>query len=459
MTTSDDTEHLRAPGGSIPLGWPSAGGSHFGFVAPKSADATSLICDAGDGHLLTIAPTRRGKGRSAIMPALLTYEGPVIVFDPKGESYPVTARRRRELGQTVKVLDPFHVVTETSDRLDPLDLLDLPKGMLDCDSEMLAAQFSLGHTFESDSYWNDTARSLVAGLIALLACTKPRTERTLPAVRKLFYQDDLDYFLAVTLDTRKDLPAFPRDLTANYLQIPSDKTRPCVRSSAETFLSVLGSAAVSTVLQDSTVSLQDILYGRPMTLYIVIPPDKLDSHAALLRIWLATLLTVVGRRTEIPTAPTLFLIDEAAQLGEMPALKTAITLLRGSGLRIWSFWQDLSQLQANFPKDWSTIVNNCSVLQLFGLRHPFLARQWADLLDIDPRAVLDLADDEQLVFQPDHGLRRLRKCDYLRDALFAGLFDPNPRYGRIDAGCLSVTQSPQGTPDHVPSRRQPTSDR
>jgi type IV secretion system protein VirD4 len=374
----------------LPLGWASSAANRFGFDTLREPSPEELVIDATDGHLLTIAPTRRGKGRAAIMPALLTCPAPLIVFDPKGEAYHVTARRRRELGQQVRVLDPFHIVGDTSDRLDPLDLLDLPKGMLDCDAEMLAAQFSVGHQFLSDSYWNDTARALIAGLIAFIASTKPRNERSLAAVRKLFYLDDFDYTLAAGLDTIKDLHEFPRDMLANYLQIPSDKTRPCVRSTAETFVSVLGSAAVTEVLRDSTVSLRDLYDGGPTTLYLVIPPDKLDSHASLLRIWFATLLTVVGRRSEIPVEPTLFLIDEAAQLGAMPALKTAITLLRGAGLRVWSFWQDLSQLQASYPKDWSTIVNNCSVLQLFGLKHPFLAKQWADILDCDPRDILDL---------------------------------------------------------------------
>jgi len=37
---------------------------------------------AGDRHLLTIAPTRSGKGVAAIVPNLLTYEGSAIVIDP-----------------------------------------------------------------------------------------------------------------------------------------------------------------------------------------------------------------------------------------------------------------------------------------------------------------------------------------------------------------------------------------
>ncbi|MGB1288308.1 MAG: type IV secretory system conjugative DNA transfer family protein, partial [Aggregatilineales bacterium] len=55
----------------------------------------------GDSHLVTIAPTGAGKGRCAIIPNLLRYRGPVVVVDPKGENYAVTARTRREMGQKV----------------------------------------------------------------------------------------------------------------------------------------------------------------------------------------------------------------------------------------------------------------------------------------------------------------------------------------------------------------------
>src|SRR5207253_2157203 len=40
----------------------------------------------GDRHLLTIAPTRAGKGTTTIIPNLLTYGGSALVVDPKGEN-------------------------------------------------------------------------------------------------------------------------------------------------------------------------------------------------------------------------------------------------------------------------------------------------------------------------------------------------------------------------------------
>ena len=61
-----------------------------------------------DMHICTIAGSRAGKGRSAILPNLLVYPGSVLAIDPKGELAQLTADRRKGLGQeAVHVLDPF----------------------------------------------------------------------------------------------------------------------------------------------------------------------------------------------------------------------------------------------------------------------------------------------------------------------------------------------------------------
>lgn len=64
----------------------------------------------GDRHLLTVAPTRAGKGTTQIIPNLLTYEGSMLVIDPKGENALLTAVRRKSMGQNVHIVDPWGIV-------------------------------------------------------------------------------------------------------------------------------------------------------------------------------------------------------------------------------------------------------------------------------------------------------------------------------------------------------------
>ncbi len=425
------------PAGSLFLGWSGTDGlTEVGFHAlrddrPTPATPEPLLYQ-GDGHLMTIAPTGGGKGVGVIVPNLLTYPGSVIAVDIKGELTQVTARRRREMGQRVIVLDPFGLVTDKthpSDSLNPFDLFHLPGADPESDAEMLAAQFSTDHTFSTDRYWDDTGKGLASGLIAHLATSGPPEERNPSALRKLLYMDDLDYNIATWLDKGEVKNSLARDEFVAYLSAPSDKTRPCIRTTACTYMKCLGSEVVSRAMEKSTFDLRQLIDGDPITVFLVIPPEKLESHRAVLRAWLATLLTAVLRRTRLPELRTLFVVDEAAQLGEMPLLRTAMTLLRGYGLQCWTFWQDLGQLRTLYPDDWTTMVSNSAAMQAFGLpRHGTSRTAWLEVLGEDSLDLPRMPPGEMAVSFADKGLSRHRRANYLTDSVFAGLFDSNKRF-------------------------------
>ena len=67
----------------------------------------------GNGHLLTVAPTRAGKGTGQIIPNLLSWVGSVLVIDIKGENYLRSAGYRKEvLNQKVIRFAPFEEISE-----------------------------------------------------------------------------------------------------------------------------------------------------------------------------------------------------------------------------------------------------------------------------------------------------------------------------------------------------------
>jgi len=419
------------------LGWkdtvPSQQSVGFHAASSPVADEEPIepIVYTGDGHLMTVAPTGAGKGVGVIIPTLLTYPGSIIAVDIKGELAQVTARRRREMGQKVVILDPFGLASDAKDGLNPFDLFDLPKGDPESDAEMLAAQFGADHSFSTDRYWDDTGRGLMAGLIAHTATTSPESERNPTGLRRLLYHDDLDYTIATWLDRKEVTNQLARDEFVSYLSAPSDKTRPCIRSTACTYVKCLGSQPIAKVLEKSSFDLKTLLNGDPITIYLVLPPEKLESHKAVLRAWIITLLTTVLRRETIPDLRTLFIVDEAAQLGNMPLLKTAITLLRGYGLQVWTFWQDVGQIRTLYPNDWTTMIANAAVLQLFGVpRHGGTRGAWQEVLGDDVKEITKLVAGEMLLSFADSGISHHRRANYLTDSIFDGLYDPNKRFAR-----------------------------
>ncbi|MCA9056074.1 MAG: TraM recognition domain-containing protein, partial [Planctomycetaceae bacterium] len=134
----------------------------------------------------------------------------------------------------------------------------------------------------------------------------------------------------------------------------------------------------------------------------------------------------VLRRDRRPDRRTLFILDECAQLGTMPLLEQAVTLLRGYGLQVWTFWQDMEQVRANYPFGYKTLINNSAVLQTFGVSNAQMARELSEVVDASPRELLYMDPANSLLTLPGEGSLVCRRPDYLCDPAFEGLWDPNP---------------------------------
>ncbi|NBD95294.1 MAG: type IV secretory system conjugative DNA transfer family protein [Gammaproteobacteria bacterium] len=412
------------------------------------------IADGGEGHLMTIAPTGSGKGRSVIIPTLLSYPGPVIVIDPKGENYEVTARRRHEMGHRVFLLDPFRMTRARRHDFNVLDQiqLHLPEAY---DQAVAMAELLVPRTLANDPFWDDSARSLVAALILWVVEDRLPEDKTLMAVVDLLHAADL----------RSELGRMCRSRIRQVRQVASGfrstecKVMANILSVARTAVSVFNGNAFGDMSERTDIPLDGIVAGDPISIYLVLPPDKLDSHGRLIRLWIGCLMDQLGRRRHRVARPTLFMLDEAAQLGSLDQLRRAITLMRGYGVRTWSFWQDLSQLERLYP-DWETLYNNTRYVQTFGVTTRLLARKLGALLElpdgIDP---LTMPANRLVLAEAGRAPRLVGKPDYRHDPVFAGLFDDNPFYRPVPtpsraAASLDTESRPERFKHRATERRE-----
>ena len=102
----------------------AAKGRTIGFQGKTiERQSDELITYAGDGHLITFAPTGTGKTSGSVICNALTHPGQLIVLDIKGEVYKHTAATRRAMGQEVQVLD----LRDGGDEKGALNSLDLAR--------------------------------------------------------------------------------------------------------------------------------------------------------------------------------------------------------------------------------------------------------------------------------------------------------------------------------------------
>jgi len=333
-----------------------------------------------DRHLLTIAGTRAGKGTSVIIPNLLIYTGSVMVIDPKGENATITAKKRgTDLNQDVYVIDPFKVADvpdEYRAGFNPFTMLDSksPNLIDDCDS--IADALIVSSQKETDNHWNSTARIILRGFIAWIATNNKPESRNMNELRRMLYlpsdssQGDVgsfEYLLADMIMNPHKASGVPAEVATGIMAM-SDRERSSVFSTIRQNTAFLSSPPIAETLSDNhrCPDLNKWKFGGT-TIYLCLPAGRLNRHSRFFRLFVNQLLLAVEYNSKVPDIPALILLDEMHVLGYMASLETAMGLLAGYGVRIWTIWQDLSQLKHIYNQRWETFMGNSGILQFFGL--------------------------------------------------------------------------------------------
>ncbi|KQN83014.1 hypothetical protein ASE90_09700 [Sphingomonas sp. Leaf67] len=154
-----------------------------GLLIGRNCKSGKLLRYPGSAHLLTIAPTRSGKGVGTIIPNLLKYPFAVVCIDPKGENARIAARQRGQ-SAPVHVLDLFGITGLPPAAFNPLDRID-PDGLDVADNCMTLADALVhdAHGQQSEAYWNEEAKALIAGLLMHIVASEPSATRTLTTLR------------------------------------------------------------------------------------------------------------------------------------------------------------------------------------------------------------------------------------------------------------------------------------
>ncbi|WP_424991317.1 type IV secretory system conjugative DNA transfer family protein [Fluviibacterium sp. S390] len=358
----------------------------------------ALIGTRDNRHLLTIAGSRAGKGTSAIVPNLLLYPGSVLVIDPKGENATLTAERRGKghgvpdggLDHGVFVIDPFDVAkVDDAYRagFNPLAGLD-PKSddfIDECDAiaDALVVQEGKG----DNSHFYDTARLVLRGYIAWVVAHPDIQDKTLNEVRRLVFvpriisdddenpqipdlNDQALTFTQLNVLMRLDerfAHGIPYE-AASTLASMGEREFGSVMSTIRNQIGFISSPPMARILTggDRSPDLMAWKHGQ-QSVYLCLPAGRLHRHFRFFRLFINRLMNAIEADETVPETPALMILDEMHVLGHMKALETAAGLIAGFGVRIWSFFQDLSQMKQIYGERWETFLGNAAIFQTFGL--------------------------------------------------------------------------------------------
>lgn len=385
------------------------GPTSSGLLIGRDPQTGRLLRYDGPAHLLTLAPTRSGKGVGTVIPNLLLVPRPVLCIDPKGENARATHDARRRLGP-VHVLDPFGATGLPSAAYNPLARLDAASPDLGEDAASLAEALVVDVPGQSgEAHWNEEAKALLSGLILFTVCHEGEERRTLATVRE---------YLTLPPDRFRQLLALMQDSpaagglvarAANRHLGKSDREAAGVLSSAQRHTHFLDSPRIVAATSRSDFSFASLRH-EVASVFLVLPPNRLDAYSRWLRLLVSQALAEIARDAEVGEAgtgahraaaqagdlgtvayaasassprlrePTLFLLDEFAALGRLEAVERAMGLMAGLGLQLWPILQDMSQLRALYGARANTFVANAGVLQAFNVNDHETARWLSQLM-------------------------------------------------------------------------------
>jgi type IV secretion system protein VirD4 len=370
--------------------WATNGGVYFGQRCAAPADADQPLAGTwsptrekhrytGDRHLITIGPNGSGKTRRLLLPNLYDLTGwSVLVVDPKGELAVQTAAHRKAAGSEIITLDPFGVIERQypglverqpylkSAGLDPLVMLDPESDDFPDDAKAIGEAL-IKIESKNDAYWAKSAQALAAGLVMALR-VKYGDGASLTMLRDLI-GDPAEKLAKVIKDTLlADLPDGQEAIAAKLNRFANLST------DNRELMGILSTAQTATDWMDSKPIRRDLSNGepinfgamkrQPVTVYLILPPRYLETHATWLRLMITAVLLPLIRTTG-GKVPVLFMLDEFAQLGRLEVIEQNMALMRGYGVKLWPVFQDLAQAQDVYDKRWESFISNAGVLQSF----------------------------------------------------------------------------------------------
>lgn len=350
-------------------------GVYVGAWEDKSGKIHYLRHD-GPEHILTIAPTRSGKGVGLVVPTLLSWPHSTVITDLKGELWEMTSGWRKSVGHKVLRYEPASADCEV--KLNPLEEIRLGTEHEIGDVQNLMTLVVDPEGKGLISHWQKTAYSLLVGVTihALYKCKNEGKKATLPIVDSMLSDPDRDitelWMEMVTYGhvNGQNHPTAGR--SARDQMSRAEEEAGSVLSSATSYLNLYRDPIVARNISESNFRIRDIMNNdSPVSLYIVTKPGDKQRLKPLVRVFIDMILRVLaddlkfseGQPVKNYKHKLLLMMDEFPSLGKMEIMQESLAFLAGYGIKAYLICQDLNQLKSRengYGPD-EAITSNCHI--------------------------------------------------------------------------------------------------
>ena len=358
----------------------------------KVKKTAPLICHSGNSHTLMIAPTRSGKGVGSVTTTCISYRHSMIIFDPKGEIYNMTAGYRQKFSRVIK----YSPVQKETACFNPLEEVELDENAFKDIGTILTNIFN-SNDKKGDSnsdFFDNNARDLLTGVIFHVLSARdangnmlyPKKERNISGVLRIFARaangtdeegnplpagealldemieskhldkngQESDYIHGIILDV------------AMSAKQQHEKVRSDIMQTVQSKLNLFRDPLIANSTSHSDFKLSDFYESDvPITLYLTVPFGQIDRVAPVFKLLIDFILRRfssgelrAGQKENTLKIPILFMLDEFPTLGKMDFLAKSMGVLAGLGMRFYVIVQMYTQILDLYGQH-NTFMANC----------------------------------------------------------------------------------------------------
>ena len=321
----------------------------------------------GNVNVLVVGGSGSGKSATYSIPNAYQMLGSYVFTDPKGELYDKTAGYLKANGYDIKVLNLVN--PENSDGYNPLMHIQS-----EIDVDVIANTIIKGQDSDgkgSDPFWDNNAEMLLKSLIYYLLEKRPKEEINLTSCAEMVRAAASSNGTNLLRELMSELPlSHPARTNFQSVEVVagSEKTYSSILSTLQSKLGKFDSQEIANVTSTNTINFEDIANHK--TAVYVISSDTHTAYNFLLTIFFAQMIQQLynyadmnGGRLKVPT---YFILDEFANIGQIPDFDKKISTSRSRGISFSVILQNLDQLEAVYEKSYETIMGNCDTHVLLG---------------------------------------------------------------------------------------------
>ncbi|ACV63276.1 TRAG family protein [Desulfofarcimen acetoxidans DSM 771] len=317
------------------------------------------------GHAAIFGGTGSGKTYSFVINNIISSvadEQSIVIIDPKGELAEITSAWLKSKGYEVKIFNLSNPAF--SNRWNPiLESVD------DAEISEMSACFINNAAKDDSGYFVSKEIQLLEALVGLLKGEFPQEQKHMRAVMSLtsWDKEDLDVRFKTAYQTGKiSATIYERwrgSASANYDHAVSGLSAK---------LKILTTEPLAALLSEQEINLGDV--GQKKTALFCVLPVRGENK--VLKPILSTfylflfkrLYELADRNNRKLPVPVRMLLDEFANIGQVPGFSEIISTARSLGIHIQFILQGRSQLDDVYGRDEAkNILANCPTILLLGV--------------------------------------------------------------------------------------------